>query len=579
MVVFPILPTEQLDICSDIPTKRGCRGGKTSIYTPISRIIDNTSVQNKLNLSVWNAQSVCNKTDKLCDYVTDHDIDVLCLTETWLRPDDPVVIEELSPPGYSFINVPRNSEVDHHGGIGILFKSQLHLGLSANVQLPTFETFEYTVVSNTSRTFTIIVVYRPPPSKVNKLTLATYLENIDEFLSGVDLLPGRILLVGDFNIHYNKPSKSDVRQFSTILASAGLVQHIVGPTHRCGNTLDLVITRQDDLIMKRYIIDRRHFPKDHFMINCVLDLPKPSAETVTYTVRNYKLIDHDDFSNDLNTKMCHIANQEYDNVNALLADYNKACSEVLDCHAPPSTKSRRIRHRPAWYDESVDNARKQRRRSERKWRKSRSDANREEYLVSKQVVNDAIRAAKTVHYSDKLNNCSVKDMFKTVNELLNNTNKALPDTDCPEDLANEFGKYFVQKVTNIRNEVDGLVSNCNTSCKSCMKSDPVTCLFPEFKSVTDEELLKIIKKCPNKSCALDPMPTWLVQQHIDVLLPILCRIVNASLLSGVFPDNLHKAIVTPVLKRSILNRNVLSPSGKFTIYFEGVGNVCFLSIN
>ena len=62
--------------------------------------------------------------------------------------------------------------------------------------------------------------------------------------------------------------------------------------------------------------------------------------------------------------------------------------------------------------------------------------------------------------------------------------------------------------------------------------------------------------CPNKSCALDPMPTWLVKQHIDTLLT-LCGILNTSLQSGVFPDDLHRAIVTPVLKKMTLDHNEL----------------------
>ena len=56
---------------------------------------------------------------------------------------------------------------------------------------------------------------------------------------------------------------------------------------------------------------------------------------------------------------------------------------------------------------------------------------------------------------------------------------------------------------------------------------------------------------------LDPIPTWLGKQHIDVLLPTLCRIINTSLQSGVFPDELHRAIVTPVLKKVSLDRNEL----------------------
>ena len=66
------------------------------------------------------------------------------------------------------------------------------------------------------------------------------------------------------------------------------------------------------------------------------------------------------------------------------------------------------------------------------------------------------------------------------------------------------------KVTTIRNEVDSQSINSSLSTTTCTQSSPVTCLFSEFRLMTNEELLIVIKKCPNKSCALDPMPTWLV---------------------------------------------------------------------
>ena len=232
-------------------------------------------------------------------------------------------------------------------------------------------------------------------------------------------------------------------------------------------------------------------------------------------------------------------------------------------------RTRRVRHQPAWYDESVQNARRERRRCERKWRKSRSNIDYEQYRESKQKVCNEIRNAKTTYYENKLNNCSVKDMFQTINELLHTSNKAIPDTQCPEDLANEFGKFFIGKVTTIRNEVDNQSSN-SLSSNTYMESSPVTCLFSEFQQITNEELLSVIKRCPNKSCALDPIPTWLVKQHIATLLPTLCRIVNTSLQSGVFPDELHRAIVTPVLKKVTLDHNELK-------HYRPVSNLQFTS--
>ena len=100
--------------------------------------------------------------------------------------------------------------------------------------------------------------------------------------------------------------------------------------------------------------------------------------------------------------------REFENVNNLLTEYNLAWSEVLDKHAPPVIKTRKVRYHPARYDESVQNARRERRRCERKWRKSRTDIDYKQYRESQQKVSDQIRSAKTSYYDNKLSNCSVK---------------------------------------------------------------------------------------------------------------------------------------------------------------------------
>ena len=85
-------------------------------------------------------------------------------------------------------------------------------------------------------------------------------------------------------------------------------------------------------------------------------------------------------------------------------------------------------------------------------------------------------------------------MFKTVNELLHTCNKAIPATQCPEDLANDFGSFFVVKnVTTLRNKVEKF--NKSLSTTSDTQSSPVTRSFSEFGLMTNEELLSVIKKC------------------------------------------------------------------------------------
>ena len=64
-------------------------------------------------------------------------------------------------------------------------------------------------------------------------------------------------------------------------------------------------------------------------------------------------------------------------------------------------------------------------------------------------------------------------------------------------------------------------------------------------------------KSPTKPCLLDPWPTFLVKECIDILLPSITRLVNCSLSEGVVPDEFKKAIVTPLIKKSSLPPNDL----------------------
>ena len=54
---------------------------------------------------------------------------------------------------------------------------------------------------------------------------------------------------------------------------------------------------------------------------------------------------------------------------------------------------------------------------------------------------------------------------------------------------------------------------------------------------------------PKKSCCLDPVPTKVVKECLDELVPLLTVIINQSLQSGVFPDVWKEALVTPTLKK------------------------------
>ena len=67
--------------------------------------------------------------------------------------------------------------------------------------------------------------------------------------------------------------------------------------------------------------------------------------------------------------------------------------------------------------------------------------------------------------------------------------------------------------------------------------------------MTEGDISAIIKKSTKKSCKLDPIPTQLVVDCLDQLLPVITTIVNCSLSQGVFPEAWKDALVKPLLKK------------------------------
>ena len=108
-----------------------------------------------------NAQSLCNKTLTVREHMLDYKADLMLLTETWLKPSKTAIVNELTPPGYSFIGECRTEK--RGGGTGLLFKSEYKF---AKMPSPRFKTFEVLDVKTThsERPLRVIIIYRSPTS-------------------------------------------------------------------------------------------------------------------------------------------------------------------------------------------------------------------------------------------------------------------------------------------------------------------------------------------------------------------------------------------------------------------------------
>ncbi|KAK7497763.1 hypothetical protein BaRGS_00010897 [Batillaria attramentaria] len=145
-----LLCTETLNRCRYLglvnkKTHRGVKGGKnfkhcvpkpppsttnhttTCIHTGHPGAAGRSVPTTTIKVGMLNVQSVSPQTVDVYDCVTDHQFDLFFMTETWLKEKgDEVAITELTPPGYTFLHVPRTT--GRGGGIGVLFRSHLKVG-------------------------------------------------------------------------------------------------------------------------------------------------------------------------------------------------------------------------------------------------------------------------------------------------------------------------------------------------------------------------------------------------------------------------------------------------------------------
>jgi len=57
--------------------------------------------------------------------ITDHKLDVLSLTETWIKPDEYIILNESTPQDYCYRNEPRPK--GKGGGVATIYSNNLSI--------------------------------------------------------------------------------------------------------------------------------------------------------------------------------------------------------------------------------------------------------------------------------------------------------------------------------------------------------------------------------------------------------------------------------------------------------------------
>ncbi len=461
---------------------------------------------------------------------------MLLITESWLQKRDQKKRGDLTPVGYDLKDIPRDNRIG--GGIAVVYKANIKVEL---IQLPPLRSY----VETHHLRFWLYTV-RPKAVKRKKIPLSLFYDEFSSILERLLVVPEDIIICGDLNLHVNDPTDAEAMQFLNYIDVLDLSQHVRDPTLISGNTLDHVITRKAQNIIRSFHVDIKM--SDHSVILMTLNLQKPEPLKKVLTFRTYKNIDMDKFRCDVSESLADLPLDTLD-TDTLVSTYNSVLVNTLDQHAPIQRREVIVRHHTPWRSADLSAEKRALRKAERRSIRTRQTVDRDIFNRQRSLYNSLLDSEKTTFYSNMVfkNSHNPNALFKILNTLLHRKpNSPLPPPDDPIELAKHFSDYFIGKIQKIRDELDGSPSQTLASTENEIVCDTE---FNEFSSVTEDHVKKLIQKAPCKSCDSDPIPTWMLHLCLDELLPLITKVINSSKTTAVMPDDLKFAMLRPLLKK------------------------------
>ena len=522
-----------------------------------------------LNFMVLNCQSLNKKASQLKAIIFDNKIDVLLLQETWLTPAHKSVYSEFQELGFKVSKLERHSKKG--GGLATLINS--------NFQCKIFNFFNYrydqfdNIVSSFNlfkHKFTIVNLYRPPDMSKSK-----FLPQFNDLISKIIERDGILIVTGDFNINLlEKTSITD--QFLNILKVNGLTQLIKKPTRKTA-LLDFIIIPLSFSESFTSLFPNATFISDHrpLFLNLIMNSHKP-IQPQKITINDFDAIDLKKLRN------C-VINSPLQNINDCKTSsetvniYNSEISKIFPNLCPSKTIIFKHDKSKSWFNSDMQKLKQQKRKFERLCRKSpRNELYKNKYKESRNAYTQAIKKARINYYSEKIKSYKgdSKNMYKVLNELCGNQkNTVLPSIDTENVTAEKLSVFYVEKVENIRKNIYTLPGGCNEEKNNLVLESvggKATSSLESFNTLSITEIKEIVKRLKKKFCFLDPAPISVVMQFLDLLYPIIQKIVNESFVEGEFPKELKCAEIIPILKNPSLDPEIFK-------HFRPVSRLPFVS--
>ena len=520
----------------------------TAAQTNAAATPERAAERKPMKIGHLNVRSLTGKLEEINALLLSENLDILCLSETFLTPD--VLTDFLVFSGYKICRADRRRprkgrQVVRGGGVAILYRDHL------KVEMMNLENTDPAVdslwisVSHRGRPAVVGAIYRPPDSAIS-----SFLDSLHGQLQ-MALSRGKpLFLLGDVNINVSDREASSVRRYLQLLTELGLHQLVSEPTHLSPRptTLDHIVTNHANLSDSVKVL--ADSPSDHQPVVCSVPLPKIRPTPVFREIRRWERADWDSICLDLllaDWKPMY----EAPDVDGKLCEFMRTWDDVIDRHCPVvRVRSGRSGSCP-WIREDPElcELMSLRDRARDEWLNVRSDNARDVYRRLRNDVKSRLVRARKEFLCNQLAAKDYRGFWTRFNSFAKNASAGGNTTAMPSALdaeqADKFNDYFAGVGAKIASELQ-----LDDPTKLTDDRPPMVCAARfSLTPATLPELSRAVRSMSNsRAVGIDGVPILAVRRCFDVIGPLLLHLINKSIVAGVFPERWKIACVVPVHK-------------------------------
>lgn len=480
-----------------------------------------------LSVAFLNVCSLRRKTKEVEAFLSTRGIQVFGMAETWLTPA--ITDGELEIPHYKLYRKDRIGQTG--GGVGIYCHDSVvarrRQDLETDIELLWLE------ITGLKESMLVGCCYRPPNQ------LADYWDALESNLElAVHRQSRRIptaLLLGDFNVDVSKPSSSAM-QVIDLFSRFGLTNYVTSPTRVTRHTETLI-----DLLLSTSSIAGPCETvfldiSDHYgvLAHTCFHINAFSSGSGKRPTRRLHRVNWENFNRDLAEKQAGIP--EHADIDELASAFTQSIITTLDEHAPVVMRRKRDTLPCPWLTTELVNCVRERNRLHRLLVRDKLNVElRNQHREARAKARKLDRTLKNQYFIDQCRTTDQRKLWSVINTVVGRKKQSRAPQASMADLTSLFG--------------DVVTDPHRPPTLEPREGPPGEISLRDFNAVSPDDVSSCLKSVNSfKATGSDSVPCILLHKCCRTLAPVLTRIINLSLSTGLFPKSYKVAHISPLLK-------------------------------